>query len=168
MQGTRPHPLPGLCRPSYSFEREGSGQGKSLKHATPKYATLTCCFCFLFGCAWFQLQHVRSLIFLEVCGILFSDQGLNSGSLHWQLGVLAIGPLGKFSDQTFLVLHSILLLLKERVGLFVGLSPRGQSLALSRSTCTSHSPLRDRTYFFYLTESKLACDLLLTNRIWRT
>ena len=83
MQGTRPHPLPGLRGTLYSFEREGSGQGKSLKRAAPKYTTLTCRFSFLSGCAWFQLQHVRSLTFLEACGILFSDQGLNSGSLHW-------------------------------------------------------------------------------------
>ena len=34
-------------------------------------------------------------------GILFPDQGLNLGPLHWQCGALTIGPLGKSFHSTF-------------------------------------------------------------------
>ena len=29
------------------------------------------------------------------CGVSFPDQGLNLGSLHWEHGISATGPLGK-------------------------------------------------------------------------
>ena len=34
-------------------------------------------------------------VLVAVCGILFSDQGLNLCPLHWEYGVLATGPPGK-------------------------------------------------------------------------
>ena len=38
-------------------------------------------------------------IFSSACGIQFSDQGLNLGPLHWELRVLATGPLRKSLDR---------------------------------------------------------------------
>ena len=35
------------------------------------------------------------------CGIQFPDQGSNPGPLHWELGVLATGPPGKFWENYF-------------------------------------------------------------------
>ena len=40
----------------------------------------------------FQLWPVNSVV---ACGIQFPDQGLNSGLLHSECEILAIGPLGK-------------------------------------------------------------------------
>ena len=37
-------------------------------------------------------------------GILFPDQGLNPGPLHWELGVLATGPPGKSLKFLFIYL----------------------------------------------------------------
>ena len=42
------------------------------------------------------------LCLVVVCGIQFSDQGLNVGSLHWECRVLAIGPAGKSRHPVFL------------------------------------------------------------------
>ena len=39
---------------------------------------------------WCSLQSVETLV--PACGILFPDQELNPGSLHWELRVLAAGP----------------------------------------------------------------------------
>ena len=50
---------------------------------------------YLFGCARPQLWHVGPSIFIVACGIQFLNQGSNPGQLHWELGVLATGPLGK-------------------------------------------------------------------------
>ena len=35
-------------------------------------------------------------VLVVACEILFPDQGLNPGPLHWEFGVLITGPLGKF------------------------------------------------------------------------
>ena len=40
-------------------------------------------------------------ILVAVCGIYFPDQGLNSGSLHWEHEVLAIVPPGNFPQCSF-------------------------------------------------------------------
>ena len=67
----------------------------------------------LFGCAESQAQDAGSLILREVhkpvvvaCGISFSGQGLNPGSLHWECGILAIGPPGQ--SQCFKTIISYL------------------------------------------------------------
>ena len=46
---------------------------------------------YLFGTTRFQLQHVRTSIFISACGIFscsmqiyLLDQALNLGSLHWE------------------------------------------------------------------------------------
>ena len=64
------------------------------------------------------MQHEGSSIFAVVCGffscsmqivaacgILFPDQGLKPGPLHWKHRVLATGPSGKFSSKLFLLIH---------------------------------------------------------------
>ena len=70
---------------------------------------------YLFGCAWFQLWHVGSLVFVVACGIFccgiellvaacgtyFPDEELNPGPLHWEHRALATGPPGK-SPPSFL------------------------------------------------------------------
>ena len=55
-----------------------------------------------FVCAGFWLWHTGFLIFIATCGILgcsmwdlVSWPGIKHGPLHWELGVLATGPLGK-------------------------------------------------------------------------
>ena len=40
-----------------------------------------------------QLWHEGSLV--VICGIWFPEQGSNPGPLHWECGVLAMGPPGK-------------------------------------------------------------------------
>ena len=62
---------------------------------------------YLSECAESQLQHTGSSLWhagslLVACkllaaayGIQFSNQGSNSGPLHWEYGVLATGPPGK-------------------------------------------------------------------------
>ena len=42
----------------------------------------------------------------EACGIRFLDQGLNEGPLHWEGGVLATGPPGKFLEALNVLIHS--------------------------------------------------------------
>ena len=42
------------------------------------------------------------------CGIYFSDQGLNSDPLHWERGVLAIGPPGKSHVSFFFMIKPFL------------------------------------------------------------
>ena len=44
-------------------------------------------------------------LLVVVCGIYFPDQGSNLGPLHWEHGVLAIGPPGKSIKKTFLILQ---------------------------------------------------------------
>ena len=44
-------------------------------------------------------------ISVAASGIWFSDQGLNSGPMDWELGVLAAGPRGK-SQTSVLTLQS--------------------------------------------------------------
>ena len=64
------------------------------------------------------MQHEGSSVFVAVrgffscstqivaaCGILFPDQGLNLGPLHWKHRVLATGPSGKSSSKLFLLIH---------------------------------------------------------------
>ena len=48
---------------------------------------------YLFGSARSQLHYSRSLV--AAFGILFPDQGSNTGPLHWERGVLASRPPGK-------------------------------------------------------------------------
>ena len=60
----------------------------------------------LASCAGSQLWHVGSLVaacklLVMAHGIQVPDQGLNHGSLHWELRVLAIGSLSK----SFTFLH---------------------------------------------------------------
>ena len=43
-------------------------------------------------------------VLVAACGILFPDQGLNLGPLHWEHGVLATGPPRK---PTFIVLNAL-------------------------------------------------------------
>ena len=87
-------------------------------------------FIYLFGCAKSQLWHARSQIFtvacriflkifqlchagslvgayellVAACGIQLADQGFNQGPLHWECGVLAIGPPGK--SQSYILSDS--------------------------------------------------------------
>ena len=67
----------------------------------------------LFGCAESQAQDTGSLILAEAhkplavpCGISFSDQGLNPGSLHCECAILAAGPPGQ--SQCFKTMISYL------------------------------------------------------------
>ena len=46
-------------------------------------------------------------VLVAVCGIYFPNQGLNLGSLHWERGVLAIGPPGKSPDTAFKEMEQI-------------------------------------------------------------
>ena len=57
------------------------------------------------------LWHVGSLVvacklLVAACGIRFPDQGSNPGSLHWECGVLAIGPPGKSLEWVSLLCFS--------------------------------------------------------------
>ena len=48
------------------------------------------CFCFLIFIYLFI--HLTASVLAVVCGTYFPDQGLNPGPLHWEHGILAIGP----------------------------------------------------------------------------
>ena len=43
-------------------------------------------------------------LLLVTCGTWFPDQGWNLGPLHWELGVLATGPLWESFPLFFLIL----------------------------------------------------------------
>ena len=63
------------------------------------------------GALWSLLWSARPLLatrelLVVAGGIWFPDQGLNLGPLHWELGVLATGPAGKF--PSFLPLFFLL------------------------------------------------------------
>ena len=58
------------------------------------------CVLFFFFKNVYIFDHVGSIcstgdLLAVTCGIWFPDQGSNSNSLHWELGVLATGPPGK-------------------------------------------------------------------------
>ena len=62
-----------------------------------------------------SLQPVGSLV--ASCGILFPDPGSNPGPLHWDLKVLATGPLGKSSKvQSWLSIFQKYNLKKQKLG----------------------------------------------------
>ena len=44
---------------------------------------------------------VACSVFIAACGVLFPDQGLNPGHLHWELWVLSPGPPGKSPEIIF-------------------------------------------------------------------
>ena len=73
-------------------------------------------------------------VLVIACGIYLPDQGSNPGSLHWECGVLATGPLGKsliyFSGLTFpepkewaFIIIIIVSILLGRVAAFTSLWP---------------------------------------------
>ena len=64
---------------------------------------------------WFSLQYARSLVvtcklLVAARGIKFPDQELNSRPLHWECGVLAIGPPRKSLVPLFQYLFISLLI----------------------------------------------------------
>ena len=58
-------------------------------------------------------------LLVVACGIVFPDQGLNPGSLHWECKVLATGPPGKsHSLGTYSCPHSYFLCICEELFAF--------------------------------------------------
>ena len=55
-------------------------------------------------------------LLVAACGIYFPDQGLNLGPLHWESGVLATGPPGKFL-KSYKNMTNLFLILLIRHGL---------------------------------------------------
>ena len=65
----------------------------------PQSHTLCLFVVFLILFIWLRVFFIATYeLLVAACGIQFPNQGSNPGLLHWELEVLATGPLGKSSQ----------------------------------------------------------------------